>query len=49
MKDDTEALRKILRSLGITEYWIWQPHPPGSAGLIYGVWFKFRKLHESAQ
>jgi len=40
----TEAgLREIMNALGIEEYRIRKPKPPGSEGVNYGIWIEFYK------
>lgn len=36
-------LREIMNSLGIKQYRIYQPKPPGSEGVNYGIWIEFHK------
>lgn len=42
--DETEReLRRIMVELGIRDYEIIRPHPPGSEGVNYGIWLEWRK------
>ena len=43
LADDLPLLRKSLGAMPVESYWISKPQPPGSEGLIYGLWFMFRK------
>lgn len=42
--DETEALfKRLMAKLGVEDYQIHRPQPPGSAGILYGIWLEFRK------
>jgi len=42
--EETEReLRSTMRALGIENYTIHKPKPPGSEGINYGIWIKIRK------
>ena len=43
LEDDIQPLRDVLENAPVETYWISKPQPPGSEGLIYGLWFMFRK------
>lgn len=43
LEEDPPILRRTLAKLPVEYYWISKPQPPGTEGLIYGMWFMFRK------
>ena len=38
-----EELASVMKTLGVTDYRITVPKPPGSDGVKYGIWIEFRK------
>ena len=40
-------LRSVMDALGIRDYQIRRPQPPGSEGVNYGIWLQFRKPPDS--
>ena len=43
LSETAADFREIMEDLGIKEYKIQTPKPPGSKGVNYGIWLEFRK------
>ena len=45
VEETRSELRHLMSSIGIEDYQIVTPRPPGSEGVNYGIWLEFRKSH----